>query len=337
MSSLIKQLQIEWLFLKDYSNISIMISTTAKHALDFRTLPRRITSTMVMSCFMINNEELLRETLYFFNGKVDHIFIDIEQKQDINLYKIALDIVKESKLVTVKPNDTTLESCDLLIRNQLKDDLYNRNIVVIGTGNLASKLALRLAERQASVYIKGRAAGKEQGIIEGLNLFLPKYTDSIQPYKQMKANTKVDVIVSFLSGPFAEEELLLPCIGQSTFIIDGGINNFSSDFIQHMLTDNINITRLDTRIALPYQMLSSNDYTQTFFKEIFGQDQIQGVRVASGGYIGSEGTVIVDNIKQPNQVIGIADGRGGVKASEQLSEADRSRIQKIQQNITKLY
>ncbi|HLR51710.1 MAG TPA: hypothetical protein VK072_02430 [Candidatus Avamphibacillus sp.] len=330
-----KMLEEEQLNLGNYDQTSIMISTTAKHALDFKVLPRRTIKGMAMSCFMINDEKVLEETLTFFDGKVDYIYIDIEQKQHVNLFKIARSVVKQSQLVTVKPNDTTLESCDLLIRNQLQDDLYHKKVVVIGTGNLASKLALRLAERQAYVYVKGRSEEKEQAVIDGVNLILPKYTYPIQSLDQL--NTNADVIVSFLSGQFTEEEDLLPCIGEDTFIIDGGINNFSSDFIQRMLRDNINITRLDTRIALPYQLLSGHDYTRNFFKEVFGQAKIQGVTVASGGYIGPEGTVIVDNIKQPNQVIGIGDGRGGVKANEQLSETDGSRIQKIQQIISELY
>src|SRR5699024_3946427 len=304
---------------------------------DFRILPRRTIMGMAMSCFMINDEKVLEETLTFFDGKVDYIYIDIEKKQHVNLFKIARSVVKQSQLVTVKPNDTTLESCDLLIRNQLQDNLYHKKVVVIGTGNLASKLALRLAERQAYVYIKGRSVEKEEAVINGVNLFLPKYTYPIQSFAELKANDNADVVVSFLSGQFTEEESLLPVIGEDSFIIDGGINNFSSDFIQRMLRENINITRLDTRVALPYQMLSGHDFTRTFFKEVFGQAQIQGITVASGGYIGPEGTVIVDNIKQPNQVIGIADGRGGVKANEQLSETDGSRIQKIEQTLSELY
>lgn len=328
-------LQEELSNLQNENQKSIMISTTAKHALDFRVLPRRTIMDMAMSCFMINDEKLLEETLTFFDGKVDYIYIDIEQKQHVNLFKIARSIIEKSQLVTVKPNDTTLESCDLLIRNQLQDDLYHKKVVVIGTGNLASKLALRLAERQAYVYVKGRSVDKEEAVINGVNLFLPKYTYPVQSFAQLEANA--DVIVSFLSGQFTEEEALWPHIGAHTFIIDGGINNFSSDFIQQTLGRNINITRLDTRIALPYQMLSSHDYTQEFFKDVFGQAQIQGVTVASGGYIGPEGTVIVDDIKQPNQVIGIADGRGGVKANEQHSETDGSRIQKIKQTISERY
>ncbi|WP_067729077.1 hypothetical protein [Oceanobacillus damuensis] len=324
-------------YLNSYKMKSITISTTAKHALDFRILPRRIISNLAMSCFMINNEEYLKETLSFFDGKVDYIYIDVEQKQNINLYKIARIIVKESRIVNVKPNDITLESCDLLIRNYYKDDLANKKVVVIGTGNLASKIAIRIAERQAQVYIKGRKIPKEQVVINALNFILPKYNYPLQSFSLLQGHENVDVIISFLSGQFTEEESLIPHIGKHTLIIDGGINNFSKDFIQQMLNKKINITRLDTRIALPYQMLSTHDYTIGFFNEIFGQAQIQGVKVASGGYIGSEGTVIVDNIKQPNQVIGIADGRGGVKASEQLSETDRNRIHEIEKAISRYY
>lgn len=334
---IIDLLKEEHLNLESHEQKSVMISTTAKHALDFRILPRRIVSGMAISCFMINEEELLIKALSFFDGKVDYVYIDIEQKQHVNLFKIAREIVKQSKLVTVKPNDTTLESCDLLIRNQLSDDLCNKIVVIIGTGNLASKIALRLAERQACVYILGRTQEKEQAVIDGLNLFLPKYTHSIQAFSQFKVNENADVIISFLSGVFMKEDILEPVIGEETFIIDGGINNFSSDFIQGQLHKGINITRLDTRIALPYQMMFMHDYTQSFFNEVFGQAEIHGVKVASGGYIGSEGTVIVDNIKQPNQVIGIANGRGGMKASEEHSESDRNRMQKIEQTISELY
>jgi len=313
-----------------------MISTTAKHALKFRVLPRRIVSDIAIACFMINDEKLFNEIIALFDGKVDYIYIDVEQKQHVNLFEAARATVKQSELVTVKPNDITLESADLLIRYQFNDDLYDKKVIVIGTGNLASKLALRLAERQASVFIKGRTKEKQQALIKGLNLFLPSYTQPIQEIELIK-NNKADLVVSFLSGQFTEEDALLPYIADNTFVIDGGINNFSSDFIQRMLAEDINITRLDTRIALPYQILSQHDYTQTFFKEVYGQSVIQKVTVASGGHIGAEGAVIVDNIKQPNQVIGIADGRGGVKGNEQLSEADEERIQKIRQTISEYH
>lgn len=332
--TLIKTLKTEWIFLRGYKSSSIMISTTAKNSIDFRVLPRRKIGDTGMSCFMINDSELLKNTLNYFDGKVNQIYIDIEQKQNINIYKTAKQIVEKSKLVTAKPNDTTVESCDLLIRNQFNDNISGKKIVVIGTGNMAAKIAIRLAERQAHVYIKGRTEEKELALVDALNLFLPRYTHFIEPFSKNEIKQELDVVVSALSGQFKEENILLPVISKHTFIIDIGINNFSNKFIKDLLKEKVKITRLDTRIAFPYQMLSSSEYTEMFFKDIYGESLIYDINVASGGFIGSEGTVIVDNMRQPNQVIGIADGSGGIKANEQLNESDKSRIQKIRQKIT---
>lgn len=322
-------------YLKKYNYSSIMISTTAKHALDFRVLPRRnIPGVMAISCFMINEECMLKDTLSFFDGKIDNFYIDVELKQNLNLFKVAKEVIQRSKLVTVKPNDTTIESCDLLIRNYFDDNLYNKKVIIIGTGNLASKMAVRLAERQADVYLIGRTRERVNRHIEALNSFLPKYSSHIQSIEESQSVEQVDLIVSFLSGKFTKDDILFPLIHQDTFIIDGGINNFSNDFIQRMLLKNVQITRLDTRIALPYQFLSTHEYSNTFFNDVYGQSIIQGVSVVAGGYIGKVGTVIVDSTKQPNQVIGIADGSGGVKKSEQLSETDRNNLHQIEKFIS---
>ncbi|MHA6250728.1 hypothetical protein [Oceanobacillus sp. CAU 1775] len=333
--NIIKKCQVELDYLKSYKLNSIMLTTTAKHALDFKILPRKTVFDMAISNFMINNEVYLKDTLAFFDGKINKIFIDVEQKQSLNILKVAKDIVQDTNIITVKPNDTTVESCDLLIRSSYNDDLQGKKILVIGTGNLASKLAVRLAERQAIVYIAGRTTKKEKNIVEALNSFLPKYTNIIQTVEAINQDDNLDIVISFLSGQFKKEDELTPFINKNTFIIDGGINNFSAEFIQRMLDNNVRITRLDTRIALPYQLLSEHDYTTSFFKDIFGQSEVNGIVVVSGGYIGKQGSVIVDNIKEPYQVIGIADGSGGVKSDEQLSESDRSRIQKIKQSISK--
>ena len=329
------QLYREIEFLNTYAEKCILISTTAKHALDFRVFPRRFLGDIGISSFMINNEALLIETLTFFDGKVNCIFIDVEEKQEINLMKISKKIIKSSKLIAVKPNDITLESTDLMVRNHCNDDLIEKNITVIGTGNLASKIAVRMAERQSNVYLQGRTNEKEIKVINALNLFLPKFTKKIERFSNFSPNDQIDIIISALSGPFDRADILYPFITEKTLIIDVGINNFSNNFIKKALEDNIKIVRLDTRIALPYQFLSNHGYVKTFFNEIFGYGNMLGNPIVSGGFIGEEGTVIVDNIKSPSQVVGVADGSGGVKKDGELSQAERNRIQAIQQNISK--
>lgn len=334
MMSFRENLLKEMDYLADYKNKAITISTTAKHATDYLLLPRRYALNTAISNFLISDSEFLKDTLRFFDGKVDTIFIDIEQKQEINLFKIAKDIVNQSQLIAVKPNDTSLESCDLLIRDKFHDDLIDKNALIIGTGNLASKIALRLAERQANVYLKGRTKQKENTVVDGLNSFLPKFSTSIKTFDHIKEINKVDVIVSFLSGQFEEEKIVCNYIDKNTFVVDGGISNFSRDFVTKMLNQHTTITRLDARIALPYQFLSTFDYTTSFFDDVYGKSEIYNIPIVSGGFIGSEGMVIVDNINQPNQIIGIADGSGGVKKNEQLNKSDSKSIQKIEQAIS---
>lgn len=319
-------------FLVGFNIKAITISTTAKHAVDFTVLPRRGYNEIGMSSFMVNDESKLKELLSYFDGEVDYIFIDIELKQTINLSKIAQDIVVKSKLITIKPNDTTLESLDLLTRKQLKDNLLDKNILVIGTGNLASKIATRLAERQANVYLKGRNKDKENIVIDALNLFLPANNEKIKPFEANKPE-EYDVVISAISGEFQNEALLKPLISQDTLFIDVGINNFNSDFIQYLLQKDIDIIRLDTRIALPYQLLMMNAYTEDFFESVIGQKVIDGITVVAGGIVGKEGEVILDKLVGPTQVIGIADGSGGVKQDGKLTNRERKTIQTIKSAI----
>ena len=335
--SIINKLNAELEFITLYKHTSILISTTAKHTFDFRVFPRRVIEDNAMACFMINDEQLLEDTLQFFDGKVDYIYIDVELKQKINLFEIAQQTVQKSKLIAAKPNDNTLESVDLLIRNQYNDNLLGKKILVIGTGNLAGKIAIRLAERQADVYVKGRSLLKQKEFVNAVNLLLPKFANPIKTLeKDLKENT-LDIIVSAISATFEDEDILYPVINSETFIIDVGINNFSNNFIQKVLMQNVNLVRLDTRIALPYQFLSKHDYVEAFFRDVFGRAKISNVPVVSGGFIGEKGSVIVDTIKEPTQIIGIADGRGGVKVNGELGKEERSRIQTIRQSISKTY
>lgn len=321
-------------FLNENESNSISISTTSKEATLFNVLPRREYLHTAMSSFMINDIKLLEETIRFFDGKVETIYIDIEQKQEINLYKLAKHLVTESTLLTVKPNDITLESSDLLIRDHFDDDLYMKNVIVIGTGNLASKIAVRLAERQACVFMKGRTQSKERKLVDGLNLFIPKYTQPIKSFEEFPSEDHASLVVSFLSGQFLEESIIHPIINEKTLVLDAGINNFSQAFIEKVLERNIHFFRLDTRIALPYQFLFRDNYVQNFFTDVLGISVINGVEVVSGGFLGPKGTVIVNNIKSPNQIIGIADGSGGVKSNEQLNARDKERIQTIKKSIS---
>ncbi|GGK04648.1 hypothetical protein GCM10007063_28720 [Lentibacillus kapialis] len=330
-----EKLNEELNYLTGFKHTAITINSTARNGGDFLILPRRHTSDTAVAGFLINDHQLLLETLHFFDGKVDTIFVDIEHKKRINLYRVAEQEVRQSSLVTLKPNDMAVEACDTLIRHQFNDHLADKNIVVLGTGNLASKITLRLSERQANIYMLGRSKEKEQTIIKGLNTFTPAYSPDIRSFDELIRNFHTaDAIISFISGQFQEEEKLISFIDRHTFLVDGGINNFSGRFIEQLTAQGVTITRLDVRIGLPYQFLATDPYTTEFFNNVYGKSVIDNVCIVSGGFIGEKGSVIVDNIKRPGQIIGMADGMGGVKRREDLTESDKQSIQTIQASFS---
>lgn len=331
--SIYEALVKEWDYLAPHDNKAITISNTAKSQFDFKVLPRRYGNKTAVACFLVNDDNFLKETVNFFDGKVETIYVDVEQKQDIDLYNVSKALIHQSKLISVKPNDIAIESCDLLLRKMFDDNLSDKNIAVIGTGNLASKIALRIAERQANVYMEGRSRDKEQKITTGINYFLPAYTNPIRTMKDWQGTSHFDAVISFLSGPYWGEEQILPSIDQKTLIIDGGISNFSSKFIQKMLHQGNTISRLDVRFALPYQFLDGMPDTMVFYDDIYGVRHIGDYTIVAGGYIGSEGSIIVDQIKHPTQIIGVADGMGGVKDTENIKENDYEALTTVRESI----
>src|SRR5699024_7344728 len=161
-------------FLNENKYKCVMINTTAKHAKAFSILPRRIYGDYNISSFMINNVDILKKAITYYDGLIDYFFIDVELKQSINLYEQYKKNIKYSELITIKTNDNTIESLDLLVREKFNDDLIDKNILVIGSGNIASKTMIRFAERQSNIFVLSRNVRKTTRILKGINEILPK-------------------------------------------------------------------------------------------------------------------------------------------------------------------
>jgi hypothetical protein len=324
-------------FLQDVKNkTTAIISMTARKSTDFRVLPRREALGYTAINFLVTALDQARECLVMVDGKVDYILIDIEQKQHVPLVEEARRIIKLSKIITCKPNDATIESCDLLVRHYFKDEIENKSVLVIGSGNLSTKTALRLAERQAKVSMYSRSYPKTKKIEEALNLVLPKYTlHTIHAMKELAEHHEpFDMIISFLSAENIVGAEYLRLIKQNTLVIDGGVNNFQASFIKDALKQGAACYRLDVRIAFIYNLLLLSSEVDSFFTQVMGRKTQHGFDFVSGGMIGNSGDIIVDRIISPTQIIGIADGYGGVKSKPAYTKEDERRMSVINNNPT---
>ncbi|GGL48881.1 hypothetical protein [Sporolactobacillus putidus] len=326
-SQLIKK-ELEYLRTIKDKSIGI-ISMTARKSNGLRSLPRRAAMGFTAINFLVTEIEQARDCLLALDGQVEYILIDIEEKQNISLISEARRIVKTSKVMTCKPNDATIESCDLLIRHHYNDELEDRSVLVIGSGNLSTKIALRLAERQANVHLHSRSYQKTAQIAECLNLILPKFSKPIQAIN--KPEKKYNIIVSFLSAEEIIGEGYLPLLDEHSLVIDGGIHNFKSTFIKEALEKGITCYRLDVRIAFLYYLLLLSHEVESFFTHVMGRIEYQdkGYHLVSGGIIGRMGDIIVDKVMKPTQVVGIADGLGGVKSESRYSQEEKNKAVEI--------
>lgn len=312
------------------------VGTTAREAESFAVLPRRKALGYEAINFLVINLESAEECLKLLDEKVRFILVDIESKKNIDLMEIAKRVVKKSMIISYKPNDTTLEAADMFLRHYFDEDLKDKNFLVYGAGNLGSKLSLRIAERGAQVYLDSRNKQKTMEIVNALNYLLPKYSKNhikvIDDYSQLV--NKMDVIIAFTSATNVISTTFLQYIKKNGLALDGGINNFTSDFIKGAIEQEINCYRLDVRAAFPHSVLFLNDYIRNFYQNVQGEKNINTVRLVAGGIIGNEGDIVVDSIKEPKQIVGIANGIGGLKLETEYTEKEKSNYEQIKKMIS---
>ncbi|MDR9793256.1 hypothetical protein Q8A72_09750 [Aeribacillus pallidus] len=314
-------------------NTIIFLNTTAKSNKKFAVLPRRSTSKIKAYGFFIGDRDIGEAVCKYVDGKASYILVDTENKQNFNLFSIAKKNISNSLVIPFKPNDVTVESCDLLVRHLLAEDIQGKKVLIFGSGNLASKVALRLAEREATVFIWARNQEKATTIVDALNYILPKYNDTKIRLFHQNDQYNFDLMISFLSSENIISADFLNYLKQDGTVIDGGINNFSKDFIEVALNNGVSFIRLDTRIAFHYALMNLNLETFHFFDNVFGTREIEQIRCVAGGILGRNGDVIIDQIKNPTQVVGIANGLGGVKHECELTDEERRKISTIREYI----
>lgn len=312
------------------------VGTTARESQPFAILPRRKALGFEAVNFLVINPNYAEECFKLLDGAVKYILVDIELKKEIDLMQIAKGIVKQSSLISYKPNDTTLEAADMFLRHYFDDDLKEKKFLIYGAGNLGSKLSLRLAERGAVVFLDSRNKKKTADIIKALNQLTPKFsTSSIKTIKSYKNFTdRMDVFIAFTSASNVISSSFLPFIKNGGLALDGGINNFTSDFIKGANELSISCYRLDVRAAFPHTILFLIDYINDFYHNIQGEMTFDTVRVVAGGIIGNEGDIVVDRISKPKQIVGIANGIGGLKLESEYTSQEQENIEKIKRLLS---
>ncbi|MDQ6421281.1 NAD(P)-dependent oxidoreductase [Paenibacillus sp. LHD-117] len=294
-------------------SLAIVGSTAKYNNPPFVIGPLKESEKFVGSSFITKDLNHFKEICRYADGKVDYLFIDVEAKTEppIDFLAEAELWVKKSKIKTFKGNDITALACDLLV-SEIVGDLKGKKVSIIGAGNIGSKVAVKLVERGAEVYIT-RRDNKSEILAEAINMMKTRYTSgTVYSENNHALSAKdADVLIGFTQGYPAINGSMVSSLSPNALVIDGGVGNVTEEAIAKAKELGLKMFRLDVRIALPF-ILDSILSTEHFINQIAGTCTINGKTYVAGGILGALGDIVVANIKSPTSIIGTADGKGGI-------------------------
>ena len=312
--------------IKIYSRIKkkktcFIISNTKKisNIKNFFT-PLRESKKCVYSGIVISRNETSENISKFIYGKIKYIFVDIEKKikknkfnKLVNIERSVKDNIKLSEIKNIRPNDITVNAAENLIYDFFQKDIRGvggKKIAIIGTGNIGGKLALKLVEAGAYVFLYRRNKKKLKIISKAINILKPDGTLSYaKPILKSKFKLdNFDVIIGASNNLNAINTFHFKKIKNNSLIIDIGKGSFSKNAILKINKNNNIIYRLDIETSLSSFIDSAVIKKIKFNKNI--SKKIKNHNIIQKGVLGMHNDIIVDNIKKPKNIIGISDGKG---------------------------
>lgn len=250
------------------------------------------------------------------------IYVDVERKQPPNLMAIALENVHSAEIRAAKPNDSTVRAFAQLLRHECGESLAGLRVGVFGLGNLGFKIALLLAEVDCEVFAHHRRPAVGAKAVEVLNEILPTYVHC--PVKTWGSDG-VSLLVASTSAQKCVTKEWLDLVDDGGLVIDVGIDNLDEAALAAAHARGIRVLRLDTRAdGEPVPSASPG-----FFEEVFGVGTCVGVDIVSGGILAARGAVVVDSYANPRQVVGVANGHGGLVRSDDLTDEEREQVNRV--------
>jgi hypothetical protein len=247
------------------------------------------------------------------DGIVEFILMDGEQHRSPpyqDTYRAVVAMVKKSQILTYRDSDAHVDAAEALIA-QLLPDLPASSVCLCGLSSFAIKLGLRLIDRSAKLLLWD----EDQAALENAEALISQWADfegfSAPAPQKLRSGDRVKMLVGGSLRRATVHAGLVEHIAQDGILLDAGVGSLTAAAVEEAICRGLSVYRLDMRAGLSGQIAVHLE-TLDWLRSVLGAGQMDGVSVVAGGAIGARGSVVVDDIRQPTRVIGIADGRGGL-------------------------
>jgi hypothetical protein len=257
----------------------------------------------------VGTTDAFKACIEALDGRVDYVVCDTEMPFFVTPPdQHGVERTRKSIMLPYRDLDVWVSSVRFTL-SALVSGIESMQAVVVGSGSqhepLGYKLAIDLEGYFNDVRVVGVADDEaEEDVLDGADVII-----GAAIYKQV---ITVDHITRTRKSPL---------------LVDAGIGTLTPEAAQYAREHGLRMIRVDNRAAMAgtlFSLIQSHDLVT----RVMGEGEIDGVPVVAGGIVGPPGTVIVDSIANPAQVIGIADGTGKVRYSPE-NEEERERLRRV--------
>jgi hypothetical protein len=224
------------------------------------------------------------------------IVVDCDQKlpASAGIVALARTRVPSEQLLFYSDNQVWFDS-GLDIVQRLEHGLTGRRVVLCGSGPLAACFAAALPRIGATIVHPGDAGtmAHERTIVLG-------------------ASQKSESI----------DAALVERLAETSTIYDIGLGNLSLSTADLARSRGLTMYRLDNRAGVSSAVIRLLE-TDYMVDKLMGHLRLKDVDIVAGGLLAPAGAVIVDDIRNPTWIFGIADGRGRFKEPVEAEDEQR--------------
>jgi hypothetical protein len=297
------------------------------------------TQSHVVGSVTLTSDAHLDVVLRAVDGRADVVLLDVDRKPfgPVQAAETAGAILKKTALLTYLDSRVWVEAVEDQVVRLLHERLNDAEIVIAGDHPRSRFLALRFAERGARVTLlqdPGKVAAPLDPIrslsLAGQELKLscltPDAADSLDTL------SRANVVVVWPAGPAWFDRAFAQHLSRNTYVIDAGIGTLLPEGIAEAQRRGCLLLRVNIWPALTGSLSAAHE-SLVETREALGWETLGGVSVVAGGAMGQSGDVIVDSVHHPTRVIGVCDGKGGVRF--RFGDDETERVRRVQTEINR--
>lgn len=297
------------------------------------------TQSHVVGSVELASDEQLQAVLTAVDGNADVVLLDMDRKPSgpKEAAGTAQTILKKTSLLTYLDSRVWVEAVEDQVVRLLRESLHEAEIVIAGDHPRSRFLALRFAERGAAVTLVGDPDGFGKAPIEDLRSLSQSEKLKLSRLKSDSADavsalSRAGVVVVWPSQAPWFGERFAQQLSRGTYVLDAGIGAILPGALVEAQHRGCLLLRVNIWPALT-GCLSAAHESLLETRDALGWEMLDGVRVVAGGAMGQAGDVIVDSVHRPTRVIGVCDGRGGVKFH--FSDPEAQTVRRVQAEINR--